>query len=421
MTAQLSGFGKGMPLFSYPFVLDTDINTPGQYALRETGKSMPVLVSPPAEAMSFEEALLTAGEVTDDNMREDRLPYEEPAPLAIAFPQTQPDMMMFSGSPLSDTVTRAHDGKPLVGVTGLQRDNFSLAAPHLLATLNEQVTAIPAPQLPERTTETYTLPVISVADNHYARQNMLSGAVFPFRKHDDNLQSQVLSPLAISLPSCRAAAFTSLPASPGAPLNADPYMLTQPEVMVSDGSKQAQIQAVVEELPQIQPYVAPITTAATEIVVKLNPQIPTSESAPLILPNEGIDRTQQLQQALGERLQLQIKDHIQQATIQLDPPDMGKVTVSLQLDKERIDIHISASHNGVYRALQQGSNDLRLALTEQYAQQVNVQVSAHSGQQENRKAPHHYEKEEAVFTGKADTDETSKAFVYTDDSILLTI
>lgn len=91
---------------------------------------------------------------------------------------------------------------------------------------------------------------------------------------------------------------------------------------------------------------------------------------------------QQLNLALGERLQLQMKDQIQHATIRLDPPEMGKIDISMHAENGRLQVTISASQSEVYRALQQTSNDLRQSLTGQNFMQVNVQIAPDAGQRE---------------------------------------
>lgn len=136
----------------------------------------------------------------------------------------------------------------------------------------------------------------------------------------------------------------------------------------------------------------------------------------------GEDRlAQQLHAALGERLQVQVKNQIQHATIRLDPPDMGKIDISLHIESGRMQVHINASQGEVYRALQQVSNDLRQSLTEQNFVQVNVQVSSQSGQQQGGKEQPFADSRAAVLAA-ADADSDSQhAQRREDDSVLLTV
>ncbi|MCT4700667.1 flagellar hook-length control protein FliK [Enterobacteriaceae bacterium H20N1] len=135
----------------------------------------------------------------------------------------------------------------------------------------------------------------------------------------------------------------------------------------------------------------------------------------------GDDRlAQQLHAALGERLQVQVKNQIQHATIRLDPPDMGKIDISVQIENGRMQVHINASQGEVYRALQQVSNDLRQSLTEQNFVQVNVQVSSQSGQQ-GGKEQQFADSHAAVLAAAEPESDPQQTDRREDDSVLLTV
>lgn len=136
----------------------------------------------------------------------------------------------------------------------------------------------------------------------------------------------------------------------------------------------------------------------------------------------GEDRlAQQLHAALGERLQVQVKNQIQHATIRLDPPDMGKIDISLQIENGRMQVHINASQGEVYRALQQVSNELRQSLTEQNFVQVNVQVSSQSGQQQGGKEQPFADSHAAVLAAAEPESDSQQTDRREDDSVLLTV
>lgn len=131
---------------------------------------------------------------------------------------------------------------------------------------------------------------------------------------------------------------------------------------------------------------------------------------------------EQLQRALGERLQVQVKQQLQHATIRLDPPDMGKIDISMQVESGRVQVQINASHAEVYRALQQTSNDLRQSLTEQHFVQVNVQVSSQSGGQQQGRGQSFTGQHNAILAGaEIATHTTESQDLRSDDSVLLTV
>lgn len=144
------------------------------------------------------------------------------------------------------------------------------------------------------------------------------------------------------------------------------------------------------------------------------------QTATLRLDTQDARWTQQLQGALGERLQLQVKDQVQHATIRLDPPEMGKIDISLHIENGRIQVSINASQGEVYRALTQISNELRQSLTEQNFLQVNVQVSSHHGQQ-NGRGQTFREQQDAIAAGADIAAEESTFSVNEDDSVLMTV
>lgn len=145
------------------------------------------------------------------------------------------------------------------------------------------------------------------------------------------------------------------------------------------------------------------------------------QHAPVKVDPEDNRWSLQLQSALGDRLQIQVKNHIQHATIRLDPPEMGKIDIALQVDNGRVQVQINASHAEVYRALQQTSNDLRQSLTEQNFIQVNVQISSQSGQQQNKGHSWATEQEAAILAGNEMPSAEQDAQRFNHDPVLMTV
>lgn len=170
--------------------------------------------------------------------------------------------------------------------------------------------------------------------------------------------------------------------------------------------------------------VAPLPTQALDTGNSSTPATSTS-SVPvttLKMDAEPSRWSEQLHSALGDRLQVQVKQQIQHATIRLDPPDMGKIDISMQVDNGRVQVQINASHAEVYRALQQTSNDLRQSLTEQNFVQVNVQVSSQSGGQQQGKQQHFTEQHSAIQAGaEMEAHSAASRDRREDDSVLMTV
>lgn len=131
------------------------------------------------------------------------------------------------------------------------------------------------------------------------------------------------------------------------------------------------------------------------------------------LPEKQADA---LREALGERLQMQIDQRTQKATIRLDPPNMGKLDLSLHFEGGKLQVHIQASQPDVLRALQQTSHELRTSLSEQNHVPVNVQVSQQSGDQ--RPPSRHPQQPPATPTRVLQADERHDDSRRSDSSIL---
>ncbi|EKN3735711.1 flagellar hook-length control protein FliK [Yersinia enterocolitica] len=114
-----------------------------------------------------------------------------------------------------------------------------------------------------------------------------------------------------------------------------------------------------------------------------NASAPHMESQLTLVKNRS-EWSQQLHSVLGERLQMQVENKVQHATIRLDPPEMGKIDISVHMEGGKLQVHINANQADVYRALQQTSAELRQTLMGQNSGAVEVQISAHSQQQQRQ-------------------------------------
>lgn len=150
-------------------------------------------------------------------------------------------------------------------------------------------------------------------------------------------------------------------------------------------------------------------------------QLQAQLNRPLYLDTTQADMPQQLQHALGERLNVQVNKQIQHATIRLDPPDMGKIEIVLHFEAGKLQVQISAGQSDVYRALQQVSNELRQALTEQHFVDVEVQISSQTPQQQHSGQQREQHGNMAAPILANDAGETSAAGPREDASILMTI
>ena len=83
---------------------------------------------------------------------------------------------------------------------------------------------------------------------------------------------------------------------------------------------------------------------------------------------------QTLQEALGERLQLQVGKSAEQAVIRLEPPMLGRVEIAIRHSAGSLEVQISATHGEVLRQLQTVSEGLRNDLAQRQFTDVAVNV-----------------------------------------------
>jgi flagellar hook-length control protein FliK len=128
---------------------------------------------------------------------------------------------------------------------------------------------------------------------------------------------------------------------------------------------------------------APSSAAASQPA----PQ-PLASERSLKLPAAQAPWGEQMLHSLREQVELQINQRIQNATIRLDPPELGSLEIYLSHESGRLNVQLSAANGEVARLLQQSSERLRQELLGQHFVQVSVQVSADAqGGRQHQQAP----------------------------------
>ena len=110
------------------------------------------------------------------------------------------------------------------------------------------------------------------------------------------------------------------------------------------------------------------TSAAGDPVVRLDAQRSELWQRPLA-------------QALGDRVQWQSTQGIDQARIRLDPPALGRIEIVVRQEGAQLQVQLTASSPEVARQLQHMGDGLRQELGQRQGQSVQVQVHSHDGAQ----------------------------------------
>lgn len=220
----------------------------------------------------------------------------------------------------------------------------------------------------------------------------------------------------------QASTLDDLVTTPSESVPVQPFRLRTPQ-----DAREASQQVLT--MMQAQPEESLAKMPSSQIVAQAQPLIAVNQASvnataktqvPLALPEGAQEKAAALREALGERLQMQVDQRSQKATIRLDPPNLGKLDISLHYEGGKLQVQIQAAQPEVYRALQQVSQELRGALSEQNQVAVNVQVSQQQQQQgDQRHAPHQQPAQDAVLSNHiAEVTEEQR---HRDLSILTTV
>ncbi|MFG0885371.1 flagellar hook-length control protein FliK [Vibrio sp. CJQ_6] len=90
---------------------------------------------------------------------------------------------------------------------------------------------------------------------------------------------------------------------------------------------------------------------------------------------------EQMLQVLHDRVTLQAQQHLQEAKIRLDPPDLGKLDLVVRVEGDRLSVQINANAAATREALMQVSDRLRAELQSQNFVHVDVNVGTDQGGQ----------------------------------------
>lgn len=190
--------------------------------------------------------------------------------------------------------------------------------------------------------------------------------------------------------------------------------ITPPVVAASESASVGRM--LPEGVSPLMPSIINIVTHGHVANSQYDAATPRMEN-PLTLAKNQPEWSQQLRTVLGERLQLQVENKVQHATIRLDPPEMGKIDISVHMEGGKLQVHINASQGDVYRALQHSSGELRQTLIGQNSAAVDVQISANSQQQQRQ--PQHQKPHDDILAARH--IETQVDMSADDGTLLITV
>jgi len=176
-----------------------------------------------------------------------------------------------------------------------------------------------------------------------------------------------IQPSAVQAASVPAAAAAAGP-GPGAPqpVTAQPNAMPAAAPVSGKAAGEAAAEASADATP---------VTAAPGVNAAGTPPASARGADSLVLAGPPTAWRQNLHEALGERLQLQVGRNIDQATIRLEPPMLGRIDIAIRHSGGNLEIHIAASNSDVLRQLNAVSDSLRSDLAGRQYSSVSVNVS----------------------------------------------
>jgi flagellar hook-length control protein FliK len=113
--------------------------------------------------------------------------------------------------------------------------------------------------------------------------------------------------------------------------------------------------------------------AAVPGAVAVQPAQPAVDTVKLAGPPTAW--RQSLQETLGDRLNVHVANNVQQATISIEPPQLGRIDIAIRHSAGTLEVNISASNGDVLRQLQTVSDNLRNDLSQRQYTEVAVTVT----------------------------------------------
>lgn len=132
----------------------------------------------------------------------------------------------------------------------------------------------------------------------------------------------------------------------------------------------------------------PAPTAAVASSSAAVSALPVWQADPL--PVQSQQWGQRLVQMLSDKIDLQLGLNVNKAMIRLDPPSLGSIELSVQLDGDRLTVQMHSSNAQLRDAMGQGLEQLRASLQQKLGADVQIELrmgSDNSSQQQQQKTP----------------------------------
>lgn len=127
--------------------------------------------------------------------------------------------------------------------------------------------------------------------------------------------------------------------------------------------------------------------------------------APARLADSPAQWGQQLVDVLKDKVELQVNQSIKQAHIRLDPPELGRLELTVRVEGDRLNVQLNVTNPAVREALIQSMERLRMSLAPHHAGGVEVNVGQ-GGEQERGER---WQQQDRILAGRRQWSEEAAA------------
>ncbi|WP_249339272.1 MULTISPECIES: flagellar hook-length control protein FliK [unclassified Vibrio] len=159
------------------------------------------------------------------------------------------------------------------------------------------------------------------------------------------------------------------------------------------------------------PLIAPMVNHAGPAIDTPVTPLPASGSqwASIQIDTQAGKWGEQMLQVLHDRVTLQAQQHMQEAKIRLDPPELGKLELLVRVDGDKLNVQINANSTATREALTQISERLRAELQQQNFVHVEVNIGTGQGGGQPNHYPSQKEENTPIFAARVSANEAHSA------------
>ncbi|MEG0009497.1 MAG: flagellar hook-length control protein FliK [Aeromonas sp.] len=167
----------------------------------------------------------------------------------------------------------------------------------------------------------------------------------------------------------------------------------------------ANLQSLLGDRSERDPFTSDFKTVAGQLPAAPLTRAAEYQWAPARLADSPAQWGQQLVDVLKDKVELQVNQSIKQAHIRLDPPELGRLELTVRVEGDRLNVQLNVTNPAVREALIQSMERLRMSLAPHHAGGVEVNVGQ-GGEQERGER---WQQQDKILAGRRQWGEDTAA------------